>query len=109
MERVLQSADAFAFPSRREGFGMAAVEALGCAIPVIAADNRGTREYMKNHENGIVCGFDDPEAFAQAIYNLKNDSDMRAAYAQNAFKSSKQFSKGTSRETLKRIYDRAGL
>ena len=44
MEEVLRSADCFAFPSRREGLGVAAIEALLCGVPLIAADNRGTRE-----------------------------------------------------------------
>ncbi len=109
MERVLQSADAFVFPSKREGFGMAAVEALGCGVPVIAADNRGTREYMKNHINGIVCDSEDVNAFAYAINDLKNDDEKRAGYAINALKYSKEFSKASSKEKLRKIYDRAGV
>ena len=34
---------------------MAALEALSMGIPVIAADNRGTREYMSNALNGWLC------------------------------------------------------
>ena len=48
MDEILQTADVFAFPSIREGLGVAAVEALMCNIPVIAADNRGTREYVSD-------------------------------------------------------------
>ena len=109
MERVLQSADVFAFPSKREGFGMAAVEALGCGVPVIAADNRGTREYMRNHKNGIVCNPEDARSFAEAIKGMKNDEALRAEYSQNALKYSTKFSKAASKEKLREIYDRAGL
>lgn len=60
-------ADAVIFPSRREGLGMAAVEALSMGIPVIAADNRGTREYMKHRENGFVCRWDDVAGFVSGM------------------------------------------
>lgn len=104
MERVLQSADVFAFPSKREGFGMAAVEALGCGVPVIAADNRGTREYMKNHENGIVCASDDVDEFMKAIITLKNASALRRQYSDNALRLSRDFTKEAAYMTMCRIY-----
>jgi len=106
MERVLQSADAFAFPSKREGFGMAAVEALGCAVPVVAADNRGTREYMKNGENGIVCNANEVGQFEDAIQTLKNNPDIRAAYGKKALELSGVFSKKTAKETMREIYSK---
>ncbi len=106
MERVLQSADVFAFPSIREGFGMAAVEALGCGIPVIAADNRGTREYMHDGDNGIVCAHDNVDAFAAAIINLKVDENLRKEYSRKAYKLSKIFWKESAKKTMDEIYDR---
>lgn len=51
----LGCADASIFPSHREGMGMAGLEALSMEIPLIASDNRGTREYMVHKENGFVC------------------------------------------------------
>lgn len=106
MERVLQSADIFAFPSIREGFGMAAVEALGCAIPVIAADNRGTKEYMHDGSNGIVCDSSDSDAFAKAIECLYHDESLRKEYSQNALQISAIFSKEYARNTMKDIYEK---
>ncbi|WP_035790614.1 glycosyltransferase family 4 protein [Butyrivibrio sp. FC2001] len=106
MERVLQSADVFAFPSKREGFGMAAVEALSCAVPVIAADNRGTREYMKNGENGIVCRAEDIKDYERAIVTIKNNSDIREAYSKKALELSADFSKEKSKETMREIYSK---
>lgn len=76
MEKILQSADCFAFPSRREGLGIAALEALACGVPVIAADNRGTREYMIDGVDGIVCFSDDVQAFARAISRLRDDPEL---------------------------------
>ena len=63
----LACADCLVFPSVREGLGMAALEALSMGIPVIASDNRGTREYMRDGSNGYVCDVKDSASFAGAI------------------------------------------
>lgn len=83
MDAVLQSADCFAFPSLREGLGVAAIEALGCGIPVLASDNRGTREYMQDGVNGFVCKATDVKAFADAIRRMKADAQLRRQLSQN--------------------------
>ncbi len=77
VEEILQTADCFAFPSIREGFGIAAVEALACGVPVIAADNRGTREYMRQGVNGLLCDPMNKEEFARAIHKLYEEPDYR--------------------------------
>lgn len=70
VQPVLGCADAFLFPSRREGLGMAALEALSMGIPVIAADNRGTREYMEPGKNGYVCRWDDVDGYIRGIESV---------------------------------------
>lgn len=66
-EIMYGAADVFVFPSRREGLGMAALEALACGLPVIAADNRGSREYMLSGKNGYVCRYNVPEDYISAL------------------------------------------
>lgn len=72
---ILGCADAAIFPSRREGLGMAGLEALAMGVPVIAADNRGTREYMEHGRNGLVYRHDDAGGFAEGMTVMQ---DMRA-------------------------------
>lgn len=59
---------------------MAGLEAMASGIPLIAADNRGTREYLIDQENGLVCNAASADEFAKAIlslYEIKNkDNDM---------------------------------
>ncbi len=104
MERILNSADCFAFPSIREGFGIAAVEALATGIPVIATDNRGTREYMQDERNGLICNASDPGSFADAIRRMKEDSEFRSECAEYARKSALEFSLELAEENMRRIY-----
>ena len=65
------SADACVFPSIREGLGLAAIEGMASGLPLIVADNRGTRDYVDDGKNGIVCRYDDVEGFAEAIESME--------------------------------------
>lgn len=104
MERILQSADCFAFPSYREGFGMAALEALGCGIPVVASKNRGTKEYMQNMVNGVFCDANDADSFAEAIRKLRDTPNMCRTLGYNGIKTVRYFSKEASEEALRMAY-----
>lgn len=104
IEEVLQSADCFAFPSKREGLGIAALEAMACEVPVIAADNRGTREYMRQGENGIVCGTRRAEEFALAIMELKRGFGLREKMAENCRKMAENFSIEVTDKIMRRVY-----
>ena len=67
---MLGGADAAVFPSKREGLGMAGLEALAMGIPLLASDNRGTREYMENGKNGFLYAYDDVDGFIQGIQKI---------------------------------------
>lgn len=105
IRNYLCMADAVAFPSMREGLGMAALEALAMGIPVLAADNRGTREYMHPGENGFVCGCKDVERFAEGLlrlYEMSNEerNTMREACRNTAV----AFSKEKTRSVMREVY-----
>ena len=100
----LASGDAFLFPSRREGLGMAALEAMTVGLPVIAADNRGTREYMRQGVNGYICGWKDEKDFAVAINRLYRDPLLRETMGQAARRTAEKFSRERTTEIMARIY-----
>lgn len=103
---ILQTADCFAFPSYREGLGMAAVEALSCGIPLIAADNRGTREYAIDGVNSIVCNPSCVDDFVEAIKKLYEDKEYRQMLASNCRQSVMKFSEQSEIEIMKSVYER---
>lgn len=107
MERILQSADCFAFPSQREGLGIAAVEALLSGIPVIAADNRGTREYVKDGINGIMCRATSVADFKNAIDKLASDSIMKQKMASNSRESVRDFTIEEVAKVMRCLYEEA--
>ena len=105
VREYLAGADSFVFPSRREGLGMAALEALAMGIPVLAADNRGTREYMKPGENGYLYDWRDAAGFAEGIRRMKEQKEEE----RNAMKifcreSAEPFAKEKTEAIMKKIY-----
>lgn len=104
-EEALQKADCFAFPSIREGLGMSALEAMACGLPVIARENRGTKEYMVNGHNGIVCRTDDAKEYAEAILKLKSSVETRKTMGRNARETVKKFSVAHTEVIMRQVYD----
>ena len=106
--QILGCADAAAFPSIREGLGMAGLEALAMGIPVLAADNRGTREYMLHGKNGLVCPPGDAERFARGIETLRAmDKQERREMAARCRESTEPFDKRHARTAMQKIYEAA--
>ena len=73
----MRTADVVVVPSRREPLGLAAVEALACATPVIASAVGGLKEVVHDGENGLLITPNDPAALAAALGRLQ-DAALRA-------------------------------
>lgn len=74
---ICSQVDVFAFPTYREGLGLAALEAMYCGLPLITSNSRGPIDFMHNGKNGYICNPDDVNAFANAIENLKSNKLLR--------------------------------
>ena len=69
------SADVFAFPSKREGLGLAAIEAMATGIPLITSNIHGINDYSVNGLTGYSCDANDEQQYADAIYWILLDED----------------------------------
>lgn len=67
---AMQSADALLFPSRSEGFGLVAAEAMACGLPLIAAQGSSLEEIVESGVTGWLCKRDDVPAFVAACRRL---------------------------------------
>ena len=78
-------ADALLFPSRREGFGNALIEAMAMKVPVIAKKIPGITDYIiDNGINGVIIDSEDPEEYASALMNILDDNIVRQNIIKNA-------------------------
>jgi N-acetyl-alpha-D-glucosaminyl L-malate synthase BshA len=80
IEEVLVGADLFILPSETESFGLAALEALSCEVPVIATDIGGLPEVVIHGENGYLHEVGDVEAMAASASELLRDEPRRKAF-----------------------------
>lgn len=81
---AMQSSDALLFPSRSEGFGLVAVEAMSCRLPVISAQGSSLIEVIETSVTGLTCPQDDVEGFASAVRKLAMDPALYDSLARAA-------------------------
>lgn len=82
IEEVLVGADLFFLPSETESFGLAALEALSCKVPVIATAVGGLPEVVVHGENGFLHPIGDVEGMAASALRLLQDEPMRKAFGE---------------------------
>ncbi len=75
---LLAACDLFVLPSRREGLGVAALEAMAAGKPVIASRVGGLGEAVVHEGTGLLVEPEDAPALAEAIARLLDDAALRA-------------------------------
>ena len=90
----LQVMDVFVLPSYREGFPRSVLEAMGCALPVVATNIRGCREAVVNGQTGLLVPPRDGTALAEAVTRLLSNPDLARSMG------------AAGRERAVRLYDR---
>jgi glycosyltransferase involved in cell wall biosynthesis len=85
--------DMMVMPSRHpsESFGLAALEAMACAKPVVASAVGGLPELVGDRETGLLVRPEDPAALARALDLLAGDPAMRASLGAAGRSKAKRF------------------
>jgi N-acetyl-alpha-D-glucosaminyl L-malate synthase BshA len=81
---VLQAADLFLLPSETESFGLAALEAMACGVPVVASAVGGLPEVIPDGEVGALCPLGDVEAMAAAAGRILGDAELHGRLSRAA-------------------------
>ncbi len=103
---VLRAFDVVVVPSRREAFGISALEAMRMRVPVIVSPVGGLPELIQDGETGIVLPRLDAECIAEAIRRLAADEGLRNRLAAQAFEYAGRFDGGGAVEQVVEIYRR---
>lgn len=108
LEDLLPLADVFLLPSQHESFGLAALEAMSCGVAVVATSEGGTREVIRNGENGFVHDPHDVDGMAASIGALLDDPKRLEAMGGAARKTAaEEFPVGAAVERYLAVYEHA--
>ncbi len=91
IEEILSVCDLFLLPSETESFGLAALEAMACEVPVISTNTGGIPEVNIEGITGFLSDVGDIESMAKnALYILSDDSILKT-FKSNALKQAQSF------------------
>lgn len=88
---LLAGAAVFVMPSRFEGFGLAAAEAMAAGVPVVASDAGSLPEVIDPPHGGVIVPRGDAQALADAVGALLRDPAARARWSESARRSALRF------------------
>ena len=91
VEELLAIADLFVLPSESESFGLAALEAMACHVPVISSNAGGLPEINIEGETGFLSNVGDAEDMAQKALILLKDEELLQRFKDNAFAQAQKF------------------
>lgn len=76
VEEVLSVADLFLMPSEKESFGLAALEAMACEVPVISSNAGGIPELNKHGVTGFISEIGDIESMSKNALHVLHDDNL---------------------------------
>jgi N-acetyl-alpha-D-glucosaminyl L-malate synthase BshA len=92
IEEVLSVADLFLMPSQSESFGLAALEAMACHVPVISSNAGGIPEINIHGETGYLRDVGDVDAMANDAITMLEDPEIHQRFRDNAYEQAQRFS-----------------
>lgn len=102
---LYKSADLCAFPSVREGLGLAAIEGMAAGLPLIVSDNRGAKSYATDNVNAIICPIGNHVSeYADALNRMISDDSMRKSMGEYNFDFAKKFEVKEINDRMREIY-----
>ncbi len=84
LAEILNCGDLFLIPSQSESFGLAALEAMSCGLPVISSSVGGLPELMSHNETGYIAEFGDVERMAKYAIELLTNEKKYHTFSTNA-------------------------
>lgn len=91
IEEILSVSDLFLIPSGSESFGLAALEAMACKVPIISSDTGGLPELNHNGVTGYLSKVGDVDDMAANAIHILEDNDRLEKFKEAALNRAKDF------------------
>ena len=99
-----RAADVVVVPSRSESFGLVALEASACGIPVVASGVGGLLTLVGDGDNGFLVPDRDPDVFAERISRVLDDPSLAAALGARGATRARGYTWALAAARLRRVY-----
>jgi len=106
IEEILSIGDLFILPSESESFGLAALEAMACEVPVISSNAGGIPEVNIHGVTGYLSNVGDVNDMAQNAITLLKDPQLLAKFRKNALQQAHKFDLAEILLQYEAIYNR---
>jgi glycosyltransferase involved in cell wall biosynthesis len=106
LARALASADVFFNPSVTEAFGNVTLEAMACALPVVAAVATGATTLVHDRETGMLVHPGDSAGFADALEAYARDPQLRRAHGEAGLAFARRMDWDTINSAVLSVYTR---
>jgi D-inositol-3-phosphate glycosyltransferase len=104
-----RAADIVLVPSRSESFGLVALEAAACGVPVVASAVGGLLSLVDDGETGYLIEGRKPADYADAMRTILNDSELAASMGKAAVERAKAYTWRAAAERLRDLYAELGV
>ena len=99
-----RAADIVLVPSRSESFGLVALEAAACGVPVVASAVGGLLSLVDDRRTGRLVDGRDPADYAKAIAEILDDDALRSSMSQAAVERAGRYTWSFTAARLRRLY-----
>lgn len=104
IKELLWMSDAFVFPSRREGLGVAGIEAMAAGLPLITSNIHGIRDYSINKMTGFALERNEAEEYKKAIFKIMGNKYLKNSFGKNCESRSRLFDMNISNRIMTQVY-----
>ncbi|MEN9323065.1 MAG: GDP-mannose-dependent alpha-(1-6)-phosphatidylinositol monomannoside mannosyltransferase [Bacteroidota bacterium] len=107
IDQILQHSDLFLLPSETESFGLAALEAMACGVPVISSNSGGLAEVNSDGFSGYLSAVGNVSEMAANALQILQDPIRLAEFKSNAFQTAQKFDIHHILPLYEAVYQRA--